>query len=138
MGAGSVDTDDVAPTTFFDYLNSPFLTAVLSTIAVSAITYLAGRLRSVTIKLQVIPDLEKGQLENAKKMEEVRLQVEKNSDELKKVMEKMDEKMDKRFDNVANLQHSIEKDMNEKVMDLVLRLRNYNSDKYNPDSRYKE
>lgn len=125
------------PTSFFDFLNSPFLTAVLSTVAVSAITYLAGRLRSVTVKLQVIPDLEKGQVENTKKMDELKLQVERNSSELKKLMEKMDSKMDTRFDNVSNMQRSIEKDMNEKVMDLVLRLRNYNSDKYNPD-RYKE
>lgn len=122
---------------FFDTLNSPYVTAILSTVAVSAITYLAGRLRSVTVKLQVIPDLEKGQQENTKKMDDLKLQVEKNSDDLKKMMEKMDSKMDTRFDNVSSMQRSIEKDMNEKVMDLVLRLRNYNSDKYNPD-KYKE
>ena len=103
----------------------------------SAITYLAGRLRSVTIKLQVIPDLEKGQVENTKKMDELKFQVERNTDDLKNMMEKMDSKMDTRFDNVSSMQRSIEKDMNEKVMDLVLRLRNYNSDKYNPD-KYKE
>ena len=122
---------------FFDTLNSPYVTAILSTVAVSAITYLAGRLRSVTIKLEAIPDLEKGQQENTKKMDEIKIQVERNTDDLKRMMEKMDHKMDSRFDNVSNMQRSIEKDMNEKVMDLVLRLRNYNSDKYNPD-KYKE
>jgi FtsZ-binding cell division protein ZapB len=125
---------------FLALLNGPFVSAVLSTVVVSVIAYLAGRLRSVSLKLQVIPSLQENQVDIKKNMADIKEMAEKNntalreqldhnSNELKKQLEKMDEKVDKRFDTVSDLQRVIEKDMNEKVMNLLYTMRNYTNDR---------
>ncbi len=122
---------------FIEIINGPFASTVLSAIVVSVIAYLAGRLRSVSLKLQVIPSLQESQVDIKKNMvdikdlaeknnREMKEQLERNTSDLKKHLEKMDEKVDRRFDVVSDMQRSIEKDMNEKIMNLIYTMRNYN------------
>ncbi len=122
---------------FIEIINGPFASTVLSAVVVSVIAYLAGRLRSVSLKLQVIPSLQENQVDIKKNMvdikdlaeknnREMKEQLERNTAELRKHLEKMDEKVDRRFDVVSDMQRSIEKDMNEKIMNLIYTMRNYN------------
>lgn len=137
---------------FMKLINGSFVSATLSSIVIAVIAYLAGRLRSVTMKLQVIPSLQENQVEIKKNMidikdlaeknnKDMREQLERNSNELKRQLDKLDEKVDKRFDVVSDMQRSIERDMNEKVMNLVYTLRNYNdsnNNNRNNNVKYKE
>ena len=127
-----------------DYLNGPIVSTVLSTIVVSVIAYLVGRLRSVSLKLQVIPSLQENQAELKKNIEDLKQQSQentedinmvlaRNTEELRKQLEKMDIKVDRRFDSLTDEQRKIERDTNEKILNLIYTLRNY-SDNYGSGS----
>lgn len=117
-----------------EILNSPFITAVFSTIVVSVIAFFAGKFRNVSKKLQAIPKLESDNIEIKKKIQEVDTKVDKNSNELKVQLEKIEERMDKRFDTINDVQRSIEHSMNEKFVNLLISLRNYTSNDHSPMS----
>lgn len=115
----------------------------MSALVVSAFAYFGGKLRSVSKSLETIPVLQSGYAEIKKTQADTKEQLEKNTNELKGMLEKMEAKMDRRFDTVSETQRSIEKDMNEKVVNLLIALRNYNSNDASPvnsgsHKRYRE
>ena len=112
---------------FLYFLNSPFITAVFSTIVVSIIAFFAGKFRNVSKKLQAIPKLEEDNLEIKKKVKEVDAKLDKTSMEVKTQLEKIEERMDKRFDTINDVQRSIEHSMNEKFVNLLISLRNFSA-----------
>ena len=130
IGAQSSDSPNEIEAAL-EVLNSPFVTAVLSTIVVTVIAFFAGKFRGVSQKLQTIPKLESDNVEIKKKIEEVDKKVDKHTKELKEQLEKIEERMDKRFDTAINVQRSIETGMNEKFVNLLISLRNYTSDSNN-------
>ncbi len=107
------------------YLDSPLVTAVLSTFVVSIIAYLIGRLRNVSQTLKEIPTLQANDIELKKNMKDIQGDLDENTNLLKNQLEKLSEKMDRRFDLLSEKQSVIERDTNEKIVNLLMTLRNF-------------